>query len=518
LGKIKFGPRKANLRINDLVARVGNHVTPDGNDVAPKYDINIFNAFFLFLYVLIRSIGIVLGYILSGIIALPVFIVVSLVVDAFKFCVQCFRRNPAHNNDANDLELREQTFWQRHGKKIIIAGLLGALLIGTAVSITLHFIGLSPVSFILDHLNWTAGKTLLTYLGAHSLVAAFTNAGFGLIATGLACAFIAGIVKLGFIIVNLCSKLWNYCKRRPQQNEGIVLEPLVEHEADHEHQFEQAPNTLNIKVNFHISFKELTVGKKLGEGGFGVVYKGTYGREDVAIKMLNQNGQKYLKNFTDEVSIAVKLNHPRIVKTYGASLEGQRYAMVMEFMAHGNLYNLLHSSATLRWTLRYRMAIEITAGLIFLHERNVIHGDLKSLNILLDDEDHAKLSDFGISKEKGGDGAGKTLIGPHGGGSTRWMAPEVFKSNSNSIKADVYSYAIVLWELCSRRLPHEKISDYEVPGQVINGLRDPIPEAPPKMAESIRKCWLDRAESRPTLREVMHEIEPEYNQRYKGHP
>jgi len=142
----------------------------------------------------------------------------------------------------------------------------------------------------------------------------------------------------------------------------------------------------------------------LGEGAYGTVYKGEWNHSDVAIKKLKV--QKFsaqaLEEFKREAEIMFELGHASdfIVRLKRICLEAQNYALVMELMPKGSLYDLLHNGQELPWSLRYRIALDATYGLQMLHGRNILHRDLKSLNILLNDQLRAKLCDFGLAQIK----------------------------------------------------------------------------------------------------------------------
>jgi hypothetical protein len=285
-----------------------------------------------------------------------------------------------------------------------------------------------------------------------------------------------------------------------------------------------------VAINIRISSKEFTLDKRLGHGAFGEVFSGTYNGAPAAIKKLKglESKPALLKEFESEASINVRLLHPSIVKLFGICLEEQNHAMVMEYMPNGNLYNFLRDPAKSdQWAIRYRIATEITSGLVFMHSRNVIHGDLKSLNILLDETHHAKICDFGIAKIKKSsekDAANSTEIGASSGGSVAWMAPELFsENNQNTYKSDVYSYGVILWEIATGKQPFEKLNVYRITylqgGKDYNRETDnPIPKEPPSMAKLIKWCWNKDPKDRPDMSQAVPVLQEEYEKNYKSSP
>jgi len=175
--------------------------------------------------------------------------------------------------------------------------------------------------------------------------------------------------------------------------------------------------------------------------------------------------------------------------------------LVMEYMVHGSLYDLLHNKTVIEVEGEQILPIlqDISHGIRFLHAATpqVIHGDLKAQNILVDSKFRAKVADFGLSQKKQ---VGAT-------GTPYWMAPELLRRESpNTAASDVYSFGIILYEVYSRCEPYEG-EDFE---KVLRGVidpaikkRPPIPNACPKQIRSLMsKCLLDNADERPTFEEI----------------
>lgn len=145
----------------------------------------------------------------------------------------------------------------------------------------------------------------------------------------------------------------------------------------------------------------------------------------------------------------------------GACLDGPAVCYVTEYIPGGNLFELLKKESVLGWPKKTGMAIEIARGMQYLHAHKILHGDLKSLNLLVDENYHIKVADFGLSKIIEDTPAEDAE--PNSGGSRRkykgtltWQGPEVVNESSEyTEKSDVYSFGIVLWELISHRAPYE---------------------------------------------------------------
>jgi ankyrin repeat protein len=265
-----------------------------------------------------------------------------------------------------------------------------------------------------------------------------------------------------------------------------------------------ASGTSHYKV---IPFDSLEfTGKTLGAGGFGVVKAATWSFMDVAVKQLKVSrlSDESLAEFEAEAKIHAGLNHLNIVRLYGACIESFKYCMVMELMVGGSLYDVLHSAKEMPWEIRSSIAKDIAVGLTYLHEHGILHRDLKSLNVLLDDRMRAKLSDFGLSKVKTETMASTAASEK---GTLCWMAPELFKRGAKHNElSDIYALGMVLWELASREIPfNDSHGNSALLMQwVKDGERDEIPATtPPKLAMLIGQCWAQNPTDRPkSAREV----------------
>ncbi|XP_037469541.1 receptor-like cytoplasmic kinase 176 [Triticum dicoccoides] len=203
---------------------------------------------------------------------------------------------------------------------------------------------------------------------------------------------------------------------------------------------------------------------KLGEGGFGVVYKGwvdetTFAPAShgtglpVAVKKLNQEGIQGHREWLAEVNYLGHLSHPNLVKLLGYCLEDVRHLLVYEFMPHGSLEYHLFSRLfqPLSWNVRMNVALGAAKGLAFLHsdKANVIYRDFKTGNVLLDSSYNAKLADFGLARDGPADDKSHVstrVMGTHG-----YAAPEYLDTGHLTTKCDVYSFGVVLLEMLSGR-------------------------------------------------------------------
>jgi serine/threonine protein kinase len=246
----------------------------------------------------------------------------------------------------------------------------------------------------------------------------------------------------------------------------------------------------------------------LGKGSFSKVYRGVLEGRVVAIKklILNTLTPDLIKDVQREVGIMERCNHcAQIVNLIGVTIAEGFNALILEHMEKGSLDKLLYDKEQeLSWPLRYKIALDVAKGLKFLHEREICHRDLKSPNILLDDQYNAKITDFGLAKIKV---ATATSTKQQHIGTVRWSDPEQLKNPSAQFAqySDVYSLAMVLWEIASRAIPfNEQPNEMMVIGLLMQGHRVTIPEDCPKeYGELITRIW----DKRPGAAYVVEELE-----------
>jgi len=213
--------------------------------------------------------------------------------------------------------------------------------------------------------------------------------------------------------------------------------------------------------------------------------------------------EQILQEFQNETRIMTAFAFPQIVRLLGVVFEGS-YCLVMEFMDNGSLYSFLKTSKPIDWQMKYSFASEIANGLEYLHDHNVLHKDLKSLNVLLDLNFRCKLADFGLSAVKV-ETQSQTLSKGGPIGTIQWMAPELFTpGNKYSPACDVFSYAMVLFEIATRQTPWKEASPPMLAIWVgTQGLREAIPDTVPvSFKQVVTTCWQQDATKRPTIKEI----------------
>ncbi|KAG7582305.1 Protein kinase domain [Arabidopsis suecica] len=196
----------------------------------------------------------------------------------------------------------------------------------------------------------------------------------------------------------------------------------------------------------------------IGDGGYGVVYHGTLtNKTPVAVKKLLNNPGQADKDFRVEVEAIGHVRHKNLVRLLGYCVEGTHRMLVYEYMNNGNLEQWLHGDMNhkghLTWEARVKVLVGTAKALAYLHEAiepKVVHRDIKSSNILMDDNFDAKLSDFGLAKLLGAD---SSYVSTRVMGTFGYVAPEYANSGLLNEKSDVYSYGVVLLEAITGRYP-----------------------------------------------------------------
>ncbi|XP_050886581.1 serine/threonine-protein kinase STY17 isoform X4 [Lathyrus oleraceus] len=243
--------------------------------------------------------------------------------------------------------------------------------------------------------------------------------------------------------------------------------------------------------------------KKMASGSVSDLYKGTYINQDVAIKVfkngsLNGNTQR---EFSQEIFILSKVQHKNVIKFIGACTK-PNFHLVTEYMSGGNMYDFLHiQKSVLTLPSLLKVAIDVSQGVKYLHQNNIIHRDLKTANLLMDEKGQVvKVADFGVARLQDQSGIMTAETGTY-----RWMAPEVIQHKPYNHKADVFSFGIILWELLTRKLPYEDLSPLQAAvGVVHKDLRPEIPrDAHPKLVELLHWCWHKDPSLRPEFSEVL---------------
>ncbi|RZB83313.1 G-type lectin S-receptor-like serine/threonine-protein kinase isoform B [Glycine soja] len=193
---------------------------------------------------------------------------------------------------------------------------------------------------------------------------------------------------------------------------------------------------------------------KLGEGGFGSVYKGILDDGgEIAVKRLSKNSSQGLQEFKNEVMHIAKLQHRNLVRLLGYCIQAEERLLVYEFMANKSLDSFIfdeNKSMLLDWPRRSLIINGVARGLLYLHQdsrHRIVHRDLKAGNVLLDSEMNPKISDFGLARSFGGneiEATTKHVVGTYG-----YLPPEYIIDGAYSTKSDVFSFGVLILEIVS---------------------------------------------------------------------
>jgi len=289
--------------------------------------------------------------------------------------------------------------------------------------------------------------------------------------------------------------------------------------------------------------------EQLGAGSFSRVYKGTWTKADksvvsVAVKVIRQRWTNpelspsvvpgaVPKCVEREARVTYELDHENLVKVHVAQITKLPYLFVMDYCAGGNLHDVLHTQrldpcdgepvpnlpqlATFSWRQRMKVALDIANGMEYLHGQDFMHRDLKSQNVLLAqpirshaDEPLAKVCDFGLAKGFNEEALTKSV------GSWHYMAPEVFETEESGMfqqhggKADVYSYAMIVYELLTERMPFDQINGILLGPIVLSGRRPEVKlihlDSPDVLRKLLVSCWAGDPLERPEFGQVSKDL------------
>ena len=261
-------------------------------------------------------------------------------------------------------------------------------------------------------------------------------------------------------------------------------------------------NSLREEINFEESYqldhRELQLVKPLGNGRFGEVWEGLWKGRAVAVKKLKP-GVSSDHTYMKECNILMKLQHPNIIQCFGTCSSDTTY-IVFELMEHGSLLNYIRSEGKSLVLLQLvDISRQIAAGMAYLHEHQCIHRDLAGRNVLVGENLICKIADFGLAREVSCQDIYSACTGTQI--PIKWTSPEAVMFNKFSMKSDVWSFGILLWEIITYGYtPYPGMTNGEVLEKLGSGYRMSCPAGCPAQLYSIMEdCWRDQPEQRPTF-------------------
>jgi len=254
-------------------------------------------------------------------------------------------------------------------------------------------------------------------------------------------------------------------------------------------------------VDWSIDYKDIKIERVLGEGAYGIVYKGKWRHMEVAVKQLKKLPLgKDLSDFQTECETMKKLRPSKyVVLFYGAS--GNPFSIVTEFMAGGSLSSLLKDKEKILPPI-LQMADQIAKGMHHLHSEGIIHRDLSARNILVDEIYNLKIADFGLARLNASvpeENITNSDVGP-----IRWMSPESLTNKEYSFASDIWSYGVTIVEIITKDLPYPLLSIVDVAIKVgRDGITPGVPvDTPPPLDHIIASCFLSNPSERPSFEKI----------------
>lgn len=250
---------------------------------------------------------------------------------------------------------------------------------------------------------------------------------------------------------------------------------------------------------------DLDYRERIGRGSMGIVYRAYWKGVEVAVKKLplDFNDPQAVTQVMAEAKLMKQFRHPNILLYMGHCVESNDICIITEYLKRGSLYHTLHKpTIPLSWSRRIAFALDAAKGMQYLHafEPMVLHRDLKSANLLLDENWKVKVCDFGLSRLVETIASTMTVCG-----TPCWVAPEVLRNLSYNAKADVYSFGITLWEIATRSHPYEGLPPFRVVFLVgTQGSRPAVPiDCHVGVAALMQRCWAEDPNERPPFHHIV---------------
>eukprot|EP01018_Ginkgo_biloba_P010341 Gb_18722 [translate_table: standard] len=381
----------------------------------------------------------------------------------------------------DEIQIPDTSSWQSLGVRIFDAYLQGEKVLedfnikevaGTSnVSVVKNYTANVAENFLEIHLFWAGKGTCCIPSGqSHGpLISAITvtpefkpivsNKHSNKRSRTATIGIILGVISGLGIVLCFSFILWKKMKRRKSKFSSADEDEDLKNLSARE-------NTFSL-MELKIATNDFNIKNKIGEGGFGAVYKGILPDGNlVAVKKLSSRSNQGKREFLNEVATISSVQHRNLVKLYGCCVEEEERLLVYEYLENNSLGRALFGSYQSRlkldWPVRYNICLEVARGLAYLHEESrikIVHRDIKPNNILLDQYLCPKIADFGLAKLYESE---KTHISTRVAGTIGYVAPEYAFRGHLTEKADVFSFGVVALEVVSNRSHEDKGSSEEM--------------------------------------------------------
>ncbi|KAG0253798.1 hypothetical protein DFQ27_007194 [Actinomortierella ambigua] len=257
----------------------------------------------------------------------------------------------------------------------------------------------------------------------------------------------------------------------------------------------------------------LVLGDLIGTSAIGFAYRIRYiNMSCIAREIVISKSQFYRTTIQEEIGLLQRLRHPHLISFYEAQEQQERVYFIVEFADKGSLADVIQSETLLSWPTKFRLADEMARGLEYLHYKDVLHGHLRSTNVLLTKHMEVKLADYGLQALRSASAdATETSSTPSSPAlahsNLRWMAPELLDNTSrHSTKSDIYALGMVMWEMAaSCTEPFKDLTDnVTIMTHIKDGGRERLPGGTPNRYRAwVERCWEEDAGDRPEAGEIL---------------
>ncbi|XP_072301404.1 tyrosine-protein kinase FRK [Eucyclogobius newberryi] len=277
----------------------------------------------------------------------------------------------------------------------------------------------------------------------------------------------------------------------------------------------EAPTTYGLSYNtvdtWEIPRTSIKLGRKLGAGQFGEVYEGLWNDTTaVAVKTLKP-GSMDPEDFLREAQFMKRLRHAKLIQLYAVCTMEEPIFIITELMRNGSLleYLQMDKGNDLSFSDQIEMAAQVASGMAYLEQQNYIHRDLAARNVLVGENNICKVADFGLARVFMKENENVYEAKEGGKFPVKWTAPEAINDNIFSIKSDVWSFGILLYEIMTfGQTPYPGMTNYQVVQRILDDYRMPPPPKCPKLMYGIMNdCWKRDPQDRPTFETLQWKLE-----------